>query len=186
MLRLWADPNPSPNPKPNQVPMTLLLLWAELSARTKDGLELEGIFRLSADGVAECPSWRRSSALAWPPWLPRPWLCGTPGAYSGHGGAGPNGRLRDVGGCGAATRAGQSRRPCGVHPHRPPAQAPTRRRSPRSRSGCTRRRRSRRPPPRATRRAATASPRSSRPSFATCPMTSGVHWSGLGLGLGLG
>ena len=67
MLRLWADPDPSPKLKPNQVPMTLLLLWAELSARTEDGLELEGIFRLSADGVAECPSWRRSSALAWPP-----------------------------------------------------------------------------------------------------------------------
>ena len=32
-----------------QVPQTLLLLWAELSARMKDGLELEGIFRLSAD-----------------------------------------------------------------------------------------------------------------------------------------
>ena len=32
-----------------EVPMTLLMLWAELSARTKDGLELEGIFRLSAD-----------------------------------------------------------------------------------------------------------------------------------------
>ena len=31
------------------MPQTLLLLWAELSARNKDGLELEGIFRLSAD-----------------------------------------------------------------------------------------------------------------------------------------
>ena len=185
MLRLWADPYPSPKPKPSQVPMTLLLLWSELSARTKDGLELEGVFRLSADGVAECPSWRRSSALAWPPWVPqtvavrhtrgilRTRRCGAQWAAAG------------VGGCGAATRAGQSCRPCGVHPHCPRTQAPTPPRSQRSRSGCTRRPRSRRPLPRATLPAVIASPRSSRLSFATCPMTSGVHWLGLGLGLGL-
>ena len=34
-----------------QVPTTLLLMWAELNGRAKDGLELEGIFRLSADAT---------------------------------------------------------------------------------------------------------------------------------------
>ena len=95
MLRLWADPNPSPKPKPNQVPMTLLLLWAELSARTKDGLELEGIFRLSADGVAECPSWRRSSAPAWPPWVPQTVAVRHARGLLRTRSAGPNGRLRE-------------------------------------------------------------------------------------------
>ena len=75
--------------------MTLLLLWSELSARTKDGLELEGVFRLSADGVAECPSWRRSSALAWPPWVPQTVAVRRARGILRTRSAGPNGRLRE-------------------------------------------------------------------------------------------
>ena len=59
-----------------EVPMTLLLLWAELSARTTDGLELEGIFRLSAGSMVKAPSWRCNSSLTWPSQnrLSRSWL----------------------------------------------------------------------------------------------------------------